>query len=472
MKNVGITKETLIKEYSKSLKNGSASLFIGSGLSRKANYVGWKDILRDCAKKIGLDVDKEKDLITLAQYYIRENQRTRITETIKEFFADDKGEIQDAHRLIASFPLKDIWTTNYDTLIERAFSCNNISTTVITNDESYKNIDRTAKVKIHKIHGSVKNASKCVIARQDYDLFPQTHDIVLSELKGEMCSNSFLFLGYSFSDTDIQHILTKIRLEYENEHPQHHFCVLEKVKKDQCDNEGDFQYKENLQQHYVLDMQSYGINVLLVDSYDEIESILLEIRNNVYENNVLVSGAYDDDDSLADRISSIATSLSSSLVQENFHIYTGYGKNLGADITNGVYDGCTKANKKVKDFNANLTIYPFPYRQRKTEARDRLYSNIRQHMVSLTKILIIIGGKTNGKNSQGVYEEYKLAQRQNNLVIPLATTGGSARQIWDELDKDNRYHSNSLFQELDKEIDKDKIIKIVIGFIRAMREEK
>lgn len=147
---------------------------------------------------------------------------TFLFNTIKQsnilFFADDKGEIQDAHRLIASFPLKDIWTTNYDTLIERAFSCNNISTTVITNDESYKNIDRTAKVKIHKIHGSVKNASKCVIARQDYDLFPQTHDIVLSELKGEMCSNSFLFLGYSFSDTDIQHILTKIRLEYENEH--------------------------------------------------------------------------------------------------------------------------------------------------------------------------------------------------------------------------------------------------------------
>ena len=228
---VGIRKETLIKEYSNSLKNGNASLFIGSGISRKANYVGWKDILRDCAKDIGLDVEKEKDLITLAQYYIRDNQKTKITETIKDFFADRNGNVQDIHRIIASFPLHNIWTTNYDTLIERAFEKARISTTVITDDESYKDIDREAKVKIHKIHGSIKNVSKCIIARQDYDLFPQTHDIVLSELKGEMCSNSFLFLGYSFSDTDIQHILTRIRLAYENAHPQRHFCLMERIKR-------------------------------------------------------------------------------------------------------------------------------------------------------------------------------------------------------------------------------------------------
>lgn len=85
-------------------------------------------------------------------------------------------------------------------------------------------------MKIYKIHGSVKNADKCIIARRDYDEFARTHDIVLSELKGEMCSNSFLFLGYSFSDTDIQHILTRIRLTYDKEHPQRHFSIIEEVK--------------------------------------------------------------------------------------------------------------------------------------------------------------------------------------------------------------------------------------------------
>ena len=126
--SVNISKEILINEYAKNLKNGSASLFIGSGLSRAAHYSGWKDILRNCAKEIGLDVEKEeKNLITLAQYYIRVKQRTQITETIKEFFSDSNGEVQKVHRIIASLPITNIWTTNYDTLIERAYENEGIS---------------------------------------------------------------------------------------------------------------------------------------------------------------------------------------------------------------------------------------------------------------------------------------------------------------------------------------------------------
>ena len=465
-------KEILINEYAKNLKCGSASLFIGSGLSRKANYSGWKDILRNCAREIGLDVEKEeRNLITLAQYYIRVKQRTQITETIKEFFSDGNGTVQDVHRIIASLPVTNVWTTNYDTLIERAYEEEGISTTIITDDESYCNIDRAAKIKIHKIHGTVKTAGKCIIARQDYDLFPKTHDIVLSELKGEMCSNSFLFLGYSFSDTDIQHILTRIRLEYENQHPQRHFCIVEKVKRGINENEEDYEYRTILQNHYVADMQCYGITVVLVDSYDEIESILLSIRNKVYEKNILISGSYDDENQIASRISAITTGLVSSLVQKGYKILTGYGKNLGSNITDGAYDGWTKTNKKTKDFSNALQIFTFPFRRKKTKARDTLYSEIRERMVSLTKYTIIIAGTTNGRNAQGVLEEYKLSNSSNHLIIPIATTGGSARQVWDELNKIEKYRNNELFQLLAKEIDTNNIVKTVIDLIEDNRED-
>ncbi len=65
---------------------------------------------------------------------------------------------------------------------------------------------------------------------------------MLSELKGEMCTNSFLFLGYSFSDIDIQHILSKIRLIYNDDHPQRHYCIMEKIRKENCDDEDDLFY--------------------------------------------------------------------------------------------------------------------------------------------------------------------------------------------------------------------------------------
>ena len=466
----GISKESLIKEFSDSVKNGKASFFIGSGISRKANYVGWKDVLRDCAQDIGLDVEKESDLITLAEYYVRDNQRTKITETIKTFFADKNGDVQEVHKIIASLPINSIWTTNYDTLIERAFDSLKITSTIITDDKSYRNIDRTAKVKIHKIHGSIKDSDKCIIARSDYEKFYQTHNIVLSELKGEMCSNSFLFLGYSFSDTDIQHILTRIRLSYDNAHPQRHFSIVERIKQKDGESNEDFEYRNNLQLHKISDMQRYGINVLLVDSYDEIEDILLSIRNSVYANNILFSGAYDSTDPLAkNRLSPVAERIAFEAIQRDFKIYTGYGKNLGADIVNGAYDGCTKAKPNAKCFNDNVFLFPFPYKQRNTKYRQELYRGIRKQMTSLTQIIVIVSGRINAKNSSGVYEEYLLAKEKNHIIIPIATTGGTARQIWDELDKIDEYHNNSYFQKLDKETTIDEIVKTVFDLIQDIR---
>lgn len=463
-----ISKKTLINDYSKSLKSGSASLFIGSGISRKANYVGWKDILKECAEDIGLDVNKENDLITLAQYYVREKQRTKITEKIKDFFADNNGKIQEVHRIIASLPLNDVWTTNYDTLIERSFEEAKISTTILTDDNSYRNIDRNAKVKIHKIHGTVKEADKCVISRQDYDSFPYNHDIVMSELKGEMCSNSFLFLGYSFSDTDIQHILTKIRLEYDKSHPQSHYCIIQKNKKESNESEEDFEYRNILQDHHIADMQSYGINVLLVDSYDEIENILIEIRNKVNEKNVFISGAYENNESNTDTISLIAKKLSYYLIENNFIIYTGFGKNLGSDIIEGAHDGYAKNKMNFNDFNKKLVIIPFPYKKIYTEKKEKIYDDIRNYLASKTRILIVITGNKNKKLSNGTYKEYKKAINNNSLIIPIASFGGTAKIIWNELNQNEKYNKNQSFQQLINETNPENICDLVKNIIKEI----
>ena len=132
---------SFIKDYSKAILSGKASLFIGSGISRPANYVGWKEILRECAEEINLNVDREeKNLITLAEYYVKSKQRTKITSAIRDFFADANGCPTKTHDLIATLPIRNIWTTNYDRLLERIYTSHNIPYTVLTDDISYQNI--------------------------------------------------------------------------------------------------------------------------------------------------------------------------------------------------------------------------------------------------------------------------------------------------------------------------------------------
>jgi len=442
--------ETLIKEFSNAVIFKKASIFIGSGLSRPADYVGWKDILRECAQEIGLDVDKEeRNLITLAEYYVKRNQRTKINEAIREFFADNKGEPTDNHTIITTFPITSIWTTNYDTLIERAYKTANIPYNVLTDDNSYKEANRGAKITIHKIHGDVNSSDKCVITRKDYEEFPESHDIILSELKGEMCSNSFLFLGYGFNDTDVQHILSKIRFIYRNSHPQKHYCVVERVSKEKCKDEEEYNYECNRQNHHVSDMQSYGINVTLVDSYSQITDILKRIKQRVLLKHVSICGSYEDNFQHAKLSAECVQKIASELIKQDFKIFTGYGKNLGNEIVAGAFDGCTKVKKDVKEFNDNVFLFPFPFRQRDDNARKKLYTQLRQNMISKTQITIVIAGQKANGIADGVLEEVEIARRHGNLIIPLATTGGVAESTWKEMSEDgSEYTQTDTFKAL------------------------
>ena len=50
------------------MQSASAALLIGAGLSRPAGFVDWKQLMRQCAEAVGLDVRREYDLVAVAQY--------------------------------------------------------------------------------------------------------------------------------------------------------------------------------------------------------------------------------------------------------------------------------------------------------------------------------------------------------------------------------------------------------------------
>ena len=114
-----ITKDIFIKKFLKSLDNGDAAIFAGAGLSAPSGCVNWKELLKDIAEEIQLDIDKESDLVTLAQYYYNKNgnNRTRLNEIIKDAFQTGKAPNIN-HNILASLPISTYWTTNYDKLIE------------------------------------------------------------------------------------------------------------------------------------------------------------------------------------------------------------------------------------------------------------------------------------------------------------------------------------------------------------------
>lgn len=446
--------EEFIRDYSTAILESRAALFIGSGLSREACEYDWKGLLREAAGDIGLNVDREPDLISLAEYYVNSKGRTKIDNAISKCF---KGihTPTDNHRLLTSLPITSYWTTNYDRLLECAFENMGLSYSVLTDDDSLKKHSDGKDVILRKLHGDVDRPSECVITKRDYEEFAYRHEILLSQLKGEMCAKSFLFLGYSFSDTDINHILTRIRLFYKGELPQRHFCILPNVQKDTEETDEDFEYRKCRFEHHIKDLQSYGINTVLVDDFAEITDMLKRIRHRISTKQVFISGAFEVDIN-TESYAKYARAISKWLIENGYHIHTGYGKNVGAEIVAGAFDACETSKTRIKDFNSSVFLYPFPYQKAMSdENRKAVYTELRQKAILKTHITIIINGtKKQTKDSSitissGVLEEGHISIEQGNIVIPIAVTEGAARVLWTELNNiKNDYSQTDDFQAL------------------------
>lgn len=55
--------DTFINKYVKEIKNNNAAFFAGAGFSKQSGYVDWKTLLKSITLELGLDVEKEHDLV-------------------------------------------------------------------------------------------------------------------------------------------------------------------------------------------------------------------------------------------------------------------------------------------------------------------------------------------------------------------------------------------------------------------------
>ena len=116
-----VSKEEMLRHFGTELQSGDAALFIGAGMSKASGLVDWKELLRDIGKDLQLDVDRESDLIALAQFHVNERRgRGRINQILIDEFTKD-ATLTENHQLISTLPVHTVWTTNYDELLESAF---------------------------------------------------------------------------------------------------------------------------------------------------------------------------------------------------------------------------------------------------------------------------------------------------------------------------------------------------------------
>jgi NAD-dependent SIR2 family protein deacetylase len=161
-----------------------------------------------------------KDFLRVAQYYALKFGELRLRESVHELLSPAEVKPGEVHCILAGWPLKVVLTTNYDNLMERAFSKRDKdpAKAIYTrrgDQEQIKAPPSIDKPLVYKLHGSLDDVDSMVITEDNYI------DFLISLIEGDpklpdaisaiFRTDSILFIGYGLKDWNIRVLLRYFR---------------------------------------------------------------------------------------------------------------------------------------------------------------------------------------------------------------------------------------------------------------------
>jgi hypothetical protein len=419
-----IEKRAFLKEYTRALQEADAALFVGAGISQAAGYVDWKHLLKGIAEDLDLDVDRETDLVALAQFHQNHRQgRDRINQLLVDEFLENV-QLTETHRQIASLPVHTIWTTNYDDLLEIAFTNAKKRVDVKRRHDDFGVTRRRADVTIYKMHGDKTDPSNAILTKEDYETYDSKRELFTIALKGDLALKTFLFLGVSFADPNIVYILSRVR-QLLRSNGRKHFCLLKEPALD--GSSSSYDYKRFA--HWVADLHRYNIQPVLIQTYDEVPELLASLNRRAHLRDVFISGSAANFDPLGKKkFEDLCGSLGTELIKRGFNIISGFGAAVGDLVTFGAM------SELQRNDDERLQMWPFPRTIPTGTDRASFWRGYREGIIASAGVCIVLSGnKLEGGavvSADGVREEAEIARTQGKIVIPVGATGHVAQELW------------------------------------------
>jgi hypothetical protein len=472
--------ETFVEEYVQAVHDQNAAVFAGAGLSIPAGLVDWKQLLKEIASEVGLDVEKEYDLISVAQFHLNEFRgRHRINQALINKFLIRAASTEN-HKLLASLPIHTYWTTNYDTLIEDSLRAAGKTPDVkITVENLATTVPRRDAV-VYKMHGDVSRPDKAVITKDDYELYDSARHLFSTALQGDLVSKTFLFIGFSFNDPNLNYILSRIRILL-GENRREHFCLLRRVQRADFKTRSEFDYSRGKQDLQVKDLKRYGITGLLVDDFREYANVLRRITHRYKMAQTFISGSAASYDPWTESYAqSLVAEISKMLIRDGFGIISGFGLGVGSFVLNGVLTELeAAASQSLED---RLILRPFPLAISDPAERKRRWTMYRKDMIKRAGVaLFLFGNKFDPGGTivpaDGMEEEFRIAVDNGVFVVPVGNTGSMAavlhKRVLDSLDD---YYPmpgyKRSFEVLARPGSVSQTTRRVLNLLRKLRQER
>lgn len=218
--------------------NKSMSVLVGAGFSKNANpnYPSWTELLIEMFAEIeNIEGEErkrlEKDVISkkikkkghsnvVDEYIKKKRHRESVDIYIESVFSKINKEDVDLriHELLLNVEWNNIYTTNYDTLLE---DCNKQISELKSSKNRYQVVKSSKDLQIGpfrriiKLHGTLRNEDDkkekvfgfdgCrkhhyIISSDDYDTYPEKHQAFTQLMRIALLQEKFCLFGFSATD--------------------------------------------------------------------------------------------------------------------------------------------------------------------------------------------------------------------------------------------------------------------------------
>lgn len=184
---------------------GRASVMIGAGFSRNADpsasaarpFPTWQGLTDGLAR--GLDpLARPPDPMRVAQEYEAMFGRARLDEAIRSLVPDSDHRPSDLHRRLLALPWADIFSTNWDTLLERA--CPDAHERAYDVVTTLSQLPSAALPRIVKLHGTLPANGPFILTEEDFRTYPRRFAPFVNMVQQAMMETSMVLLGFSGDD--------------------------------------------------------------------------------------------------------------------------------------------------------------------------------------------------------------------------------------------------------------------------------
>jgi len=216
---------------------GRAAVMVGAGFSRNAAAVSpatpafplWYELAQAMTADLypSIGNNSNKDALRLATEYESVFGSDALNSLITRTIPDANYKPDLLHQMLLSLPWSDVFTTNYDTLLER--------TLPEIHDRKYEVVltpaDLPARVKprIVKLHGSFPSHLPFIVTQEDFRTYPREFAPFVNTVQQSIIENAFCLIGFSGEDPNFLYWTGWVRDHLGKLSPPIYLCSLSEV---------------------------------------------------------------------------------------------------------------------------------------------------------------------------------------------------------------------------------------------------